>query len=762
MEVYKSKMKKGSKDNMEGTVIVDGEVIKYKEYIVENKDQSGNKSGIKYKHKRIIRRYFCSKEGCRKSFTTSGHVIRHIHSCHLALRPFICKYPGCRSRFGRQDNLRQHYKVHFRKYPKIKFNYREVLTQKQIRELNISPEIMNVNNDELYQYRKSNKEKSDDNMDDNEKHNMVYQKMDHNQETCVLDQPIPSSFQNTKSEIVADDYRTDYSNTLYDDQTSYETPFSSTIYDDQASYSSTTYDDQISSSFVIEDEYKNLTSDLVVLPGTELVPTANESDIIDLEQKTLSKEKHFSLPEESSKRKEKTKTSTEDHPENDQEEGDTSSNPSNSVKMKIKMKNKMNKAPTFKNKQNHNTEIEMNWKLKNPMVDTNLNLTTENNTKDSQMDKDTSFPTSYASEYDVQYTLELDRSHPSMNNIPSTSQLTSLPIKMDNPKVGTLDPNNSNVLNISNVPAIMPSPFLKKVEPTSVISQQLFTSPSLNALNSLSLSNITNPNEHGTKASTLNKSDDESITIPGKITTLTPLSTTANTMISNNPSNRLMSSNNSFSISSLDSHSMVRPTPTVNRSNSLPNPQHTPIVALSSTSSNTTSSDYLDIIQLPPPMLSQDPDQRVNPSLPPPISISKNYFITHPSQASSPTTTLYGQNVLYQTIPTPLSSNPQQNVQVPFPSLDYSSSYDNTSSTSTTPSSSKVYLSNTSYHSVNPENTFQNTNPWLLEFQPITTPAYQNYPNYHLNSIENSDMEIMKKRLHTTTATQNIDSFYYI
>ncbi|OUM59136.1 hypothetical protein PIROE2DRAFT_29316, partial [Piromyces sp. E2] len=59
-----------------------------------------------------VRRFYCAKEGCNKSFTTSGHVTRHIRTCHLALRPFHCKYPGCKSRFGRQDNLRQHYKVH--------------------------------------------------------------------------------------------------------------------------------------------------------------------------------------------------------------------------------------------------------------------------------------------------------------------------------------------------------------------------------------------------------------------------------------------------------------------------------------------------------------------------------------------------------------------------------------------------------------------------------------------------------------------------
>ncbi|KAI9206013.1 uncharacterized protein BJ171DRAFT_422371, partial [Polychytrium aggregatum] len=49
--------------------------------------------------------------GCGKSFSTSGHLSRHTR-IHLNIKPFCCPFPDCSSRFSRQDNMRQHYKIH--------------------------------------------------------------------------------------------------------------------------------------------------------------------------------------------------------------------------------------------------------------------------------------------------------------------------------------------------------------------------------------------------------------------------------------------------------------------------------------------------------------------------------------------------------------------------------------------------------------------------------------------------------------------------
>jgi len=49
---------------------VDGETIKIKEFVVEESDKEPDENGIKQKHKRVVRRFYCVKEGCNKSFTT--------------------------------------------------------------------------------------------------------------------------------------------------------------------------------------------------------------------------------------------------------------------------------------------------------------------------------------------------------------------------------------------------------------------------------------------------------------------------------------------------------------------------------------------------------------------------------------------------------------------------------------------------------------------------------------------------------------------
>lgn len=56
-----------------------------------------------------IRKYQCKT--CIKSFTTSGHLARHAR-IHTGERKHQCPFPGCASRFARQDNCMQHFRTH--------------------------------------------------------------------------------------------------------------------------------------------------------------------------------------------------------------------------------------------------------------------------------------------------------------------------------------------------------------------------------------------------------------------------------------------------------------------------------------------------------------------------------------------------------------------------------------------------------------------------------------------------------------------------
>ncbi|ODV63939.1 C2H2-type zinc finger protein ASCRUDRAFT_19013, partial [Ascoidea rubescens DSM 1968] len=68
------------------------------------------------------RKYKCKI--CEKSFTTSGHLARHSR-IHTGERKHVCPYPGCDSRFARQDNCMQHYRTHLN--PKNKSRKKKTL-----------------------------------------------------------------------------------------------------------------------------------------------------------------------------------------------------------------------------------------------------------------------------------------------------------------------------------------------------------------------------------------------------------------------------------------------------------------------------------------------------------------------------------------------------------------------------------------------------------------------------------------------------------
>ncbi|KAK9474493.1 uncharacterized protein V1510DRAFT_360889, partial [Dipodascopsis tothii] len=54
------------------------------------------------------KRYMCH---CGKSFTTSGHLARHMR-VHTGEKNYVCPEEGCEARFSRQDNCMQHYRTH--------------------------------------------------------------------------------------------------------------------------------------------------------------------------------------------------------------------------------------------------------------------------------------------------------------------------------------------------------------------------------------------------------------------------------------------------------------------------------------------------------------------------------------------------------------------------------------------------------------------------------------------------------------------------
>ncbi|KAJ3269998.1 hypothetical protein HDV01_000761 [Terramyces sp. JEL0728] len=60
------------------------------------------------------KRHFCLYPDCHSTFSTSGHLARHMR-VHTGEKSHGCLVPGCKSKFSRRDNMMQHYSSHLRK-----------------------------------------------------------------------------------------------------------------------------------------------------------------------------------------------------------------------------------------------------------------------------------------------------------------------------------------------------------------------------------------------------------------------------------------------------------------------------------------------------------------------------------------------------------------------------------------------------------------------------------------------------------------------
>ncbi|KAI8915624.1 hypothetical protein EDD86DRAFT_196474 [Gorgonomyces haynaldii] len=65
-------------------------------------DQKGNK------------RYRCREPTCTQTFSTSGHLSRHM-KIHTGEKTHCCPIQGCESKFARRDNMMQHFTAHKKK-----------------------------------------------------------------------------------------------------------------------------------------------------------------------------------------------------------------------------------------------------------------------------------------------------------------------------------------------------------------------------------------------------------------------------------------------------------------------------------------------------------------------------------------------------------------------------------------------------------------------------------------------------------------------
>lgn len=62
------------------------------------------------------KRYHCRYDGCKDTFTTSGHASRHLN-IHTGKGAISCDFTGCWKVFTRSDNMKQHLKTHFKDIP---------------------------------------------------------------------------------------------------------------------------------------------------------------------------------------------------------------------------------------------------------------------------------------------------------------------------------------------------------------------------------------------------------------------------------------------------------------------------------------------------------------------------------------------------------------------------------------------------------------------------------------------------------------------
>lgn len=69
---------------------------------------------------------YISKHVSRFFLFNSGHLARH-NRIHTGEKNFPCLFPGCLSRFSRQDNMMQHYRTHMS--PKSKRTQKKVITE---------------------------------------------------------------------------------------------------------------------------------------------------------------------------------------------------------------------------------------------------------------------------------------------------------------------------------------------------------------------------------------------------------------------------------------------------------------------------------------------------------------------------------------------------------------------------------------------------------------------------------------------------------
>jgi len=197
---------------------------------------------------------------------------------------------------------------------------------------------------------------------------------------------------------------------------------------------------------------------------------------------------------------------------------------------------------------------------------------------------------------------------------------------------------------------------------------------------------------------------------------------------------------------------------TVVDKNTLPTPANSTSNSIHLTSSNITSVGRSN--SLPTPRRSYIPI----PSMPTQNSTNN----TNNSNSNSNSNNNSNNNVIpsiyhsnnINTMATTISSNVplagtnRQSIAIPTNSLDYTSTMgalvsnvsSNVISTSNITSTTNVFLNpslNTTAQTLtnNADASFQNTNPWLLDFQPLTSSYHQHYPNYHMNTIKNSAME---------------------